>query len=176
PGKFPDDAAFFAREKELVADRLALCEAVEKGQKDLNQLAAYPPRVQVSALMVLLEPGRERSLEFGEQAAGLLAEQVEARDEHSREALAELGLGGVWAEAARDPEALYRLARSYAWCASRTQAEARKGRYAGASMYYLQEARKAGFRDAGRVKVDRIWEPLKDNQYFPPDLRPTEMK
>jgi serine/threonine protein kinase len=166
----------FARETALVADQLALCELLEKGEKDLNLVWRAAPRVRGPALLALLEPGRSESVEHVTQTAGLLREHISERDARAGDALAGIGLGEQYVSRTRDVEELYRLGRAYAWVAARTPEGVQKERFGGAALYYLIEARKRGFRDVDRVKADVVWVPLKDSQHFPPDLRPADPK
>ncbi len=173
--KFGTDP-IFASERATTADRMVLCEAIEKGQKAPLAVASYPLRIRGPALLALLEPGREGSIGFTERIAWQLADYIKARDAQGQLALAGLGWESLAPLALRNPEELYRLARAYAWCAARNPAGKQKDDYTGAALYYLQAATGAGFNDAIRVKTDRVWNELKESPHFPPAFRSADDK
>jgi serine/threonine protein kinase len=173
-GQLPGpDAAdpIFARELGLLRHQTEVCDAIEKGTNDPKQV--WPlARVRGPALAALLAPDREESFRFTETAAKLLADHVRLHDALCREGLAGLGLDERWLPATHNPEELYRVARAYAWCATKTPAGNVQDGYARTALEFLRMARECGFRDADRVNSDKVWAPLKDRPGFPPDLKP----
>ncbi|MBY0514514.1 MAG: hypothetical protein K2P78_11460, partial [Gemmataceae bacterium] len=172
-GEFADDPVF-APEKARIADRLLLCTLLEKGTANLDVVWAAPARVRGAALVALLEPGPGDQPEHVDRVVRMLWRHVQARDAEAAAALAGVGLDPRLADRTRGAEELYRLGRACAWLATRAPAGVDRQQYEGAALYYLAEARKRGFRDAGRVRADPVWASLKYSLYFPADLRPTD--